>query len=108
MPSVDEVVAASLLRTTRAVRLLGALPVLVGIRAELAQVLAQLDIDLAGVVTLANLQGGIAWALRQRSLTIARLSADRAVPPSRSPAPSPAATTPAMPAPLIRSQTDGN
>lgn len=72
VPSLDAELAAALVRTTQAAQLLGTRPVLVGIRAELAKVLAQLDVDLQGLLTLANLQSGLAWAMQQQGLTICR------------------------------------
>jgi len=50
---------------TRAVRLLGGQVVLVGIRAEIAQTIIQLGVDIRDIVTFANLQAGIAYALRR-------------------------------------------
>ncbi|WP_438027293.1 STAS domain-containing protein [Sorangium sp. So ce233] len=63
--NVDTHVADALLRTARAVRLLGAQMVLTGIRPEVAQVLVGLGVDLRGIVTLGSLQSGIAFAIQQ-------------------------------------------
>ncbi|MGC8798629.1 MAG: PAS domain S-box protein [Chloroflexus sp.] len=65
---VDTQVAGALIRTAQAAALLGAQVVLSGINPEIAQTLVQLGIDLAGIVTKATLQDGIAYALsRQQS-----------------------------------------
>lgn len=62
---VDTHVAGTLLNTARALQLLGARAVLTGIRAEVAQTLVSLGVDLGGIITLSQLQGGIAYAQRQ-------------------------------------------
>jgi anti-anti-sigma regulatory factor len=62
---VDTSVAGSLLRTARALQLLGAAAIITGIRAEVAQTLVSLGVDLRGIVCLSQLQGGIAYAQRQ-------------------------------------------
>jgi rsbT co-antagonist protein RsbR len=66
----DTAVADGLLRAAGAVHLLGAHVLLVGIRPELALSLIQRDIDLGGLVTLADLQSGISYALRQQGLGV--------------------------------------
>ena len=63
VPIVDTQVASALLRAAQAVKLLGAKVVLTGIRPEVAQTLVGLGLDLSGIVTLASLQSGIAYAL---------------------------------------------
>ena len=63
MKHVDTSVAGTLINTAKALRLLGAETVLTGIRAEMAQTLVRLGIDLATIVTRSNLQSGIAYAL---------------------------------------------
>jgi anti-anti-sigma factor len=68
---VDSATAEMLLRTARALRLLGAQALLTGIRAEVAQTLVALGVDLALIQTRSNLQTGIAYALQ---LTGTRLS----------------------------------
>lgn len=70
VPVVDTNVANHLLTMTRAIRLLGAQAILVGISAEIAQTVVQLGIDLENVVTMANLQAGIAYALDQLGYAI--------------------------------------
>jgi rsbT co-antagonist protein RsbR len=61
---VDTQVADALLRAARAVRLLGAQTLITGIRAEVAQTLVELGADLSGLITLGNLQSGIAYAMK--------------------------------------------
>jgi rsbT co-antagonist protein RsbR len=63
VPLVDTGVANHLLQMTRAVKLLGAQVVLVGVSAEVAQTIVQLGVDLRDITTLANLQAGIGYAL---------------------------------------------
>ncbi len=63
VPVVDTAVANHLIQATRATSLLGAHCMLVGIAPEVAQTLVQLGVDLSGLVTRADLQAGIAYAL---------------------------------------------
>ncbi len=66
VPIVDTQVADALLRTARAVKLLGAQVVLTGIGGAVAQSLIHLGANLSDIVTLNNLQGGITYALQRR------------------------------------------
>jgi anti-anti-sigma factor len=70
VPVVDTVVAQALIKAAEAARLLGAEVVLVGVRAEVAQTLVTLGLDMAGLVTKANLQSGIEHALGRLGLCI--------------------------------------
>jgi rsbT co-antagonist protein RsbR len=63
VPTVNEVVAQSLVAVARAVQLLGAQVILTGLRTEVARTLATLGVDLRGIITRGTLQGGIAWAM---------------------------------------------
>ena len=63
---VDTQVAAALLAAAQAAQLLGALVVLTGISAEVAQALVHLGAEMRGIVTRSNLQSGIAYAFEQR------------------------------------------
>jgi rsbT co-antagonist protein RsbR len=82
--STREVGAVSALtRTIRAVQLLGARAVLVGIPAELAATLAVDHADLEGLLTLANLQSGIEWGLRELGLAIQRAAPQAAADPRK-------------------------
>ena len=75
VPVIDTNTANHLLMTTRAANLLGSRVVLVGIGAEIAQTIVHIGIELQGLVTLANLQAGIAYALGQIGLGIQPLNA---------------------------------
>jgi rsbT co-antagonist protein RsbR len=66
VPVVDTQVANALLRAAQAVKLLGAQVIITGIRPEVAQTLVGLGLDLSGIITLATLQSGVAWALARR------------------------------------------
>lgn len=63
---VDTYVANTLLRAAHGVKLLGAEVVITGIRPEIAHTLVSLGLDLRGIVTLATLQSGIAYALKRQ------------------------------------------
>jgi rsbT co-antagonist protein RsbR len=67
---IDTSTANHLLMTTRAASLLGSRVVLVGMGADIAQTIVQLGVELHGLVTLADLQAGIAYALRRIGLAI--------------------------------------
>ncbi len=60
---VDTAVANALLQTAHGARLLGATPVLVGIRADVAQTIMGLGVDLQGIDIRAGLEGGLSYAL---------------------------------------------
>jgi rsbT co-antagonist protein RsbR len=70
VPVVDTAVAHHLLQAARAVRLLGAELVLVGIRPEIAQTIVQLGVNLSDIITWADLQAGFAYALERQGLQI--------------------------------------
>jgi rsbT co-antagonist protein RsbR len=70
VPEIDTNVASHLLRTIRAASLLGARSVLVGIRADMAQTMIQLGVDLGAIETKSNLQAGIQFALKVLNLEI--------------------------------------
>ena len=70
VPVVDTHVVNHLVRTIKAAGLLGAQSVLVGIRAEMAQTIVQLGLNLASLHTRANLQDGIEFALERLDLQI--------------------------------------
>jgi len=65
VPMVDTAVAQALLLTARAAQLLGAAPVLVGITPPVAETIVALGVDLADLVTRADLQSGLEYAQRQ-------------------------------------------
>ena len=70
VPVVDTHVVNHLVRTIKAAGLLGAQSVLVGIRAEMAQTIVQLGLNLESLHTRANLQDGIEFALEWLDLQI--------------------------------------
>ncbi|HEY1011297.1 MAG TPA: PAS domain-containing protein [Herpetosiphonaceae bacterium] len=61
---VDTQVAQTLVQAAQAARLLGTQVILTGVRPEVAQTLVHLGADLQGIITLNNLQAGIAVALQ--------------------------------------------
>jgi rsbT co-antagonist protein RsbR len=63
---VDTQVADALVRSARAVNLLGARVMITGIRPEVAQTLVGMGADLSSIQTLGSLQAGIAYALDQQ------------------------------------------
>lgn len=63
VPVVDTMVAQALVQAAQAVHLLGAEGVLVGIMPEVAQTMVGLGIDLTALVTRADLQSGLEYAV---------------------------------------------
>jgi rsbT co-antagonist protein RsbR len=63
VPVVDTRVADHLIKTTAAVRLLGAETILTGISAHVARTIVQLGVDITGMHTLTRLADGIELAL---------------------------------------------
>ncbi|MFV9504319.1 MAG: STAS domain-containing protein [Oscillochloridaceae bacterium umkhey_bin13] len=63
---VDTQVADALLRSARAVQLLGAQIILTGVSAEVAQTIVHLGADMGRIMTRANLQEGLSYALERR------------------------------------------
>jgi PAS domain S-box-containing protein len=66
---IDTQVAEALVRTAKAVKLLGARAVLTGIQPHVAQTLVTMDVDVQGVITLRSLEAGIAWAINENDRT---------------------------------------
>ncbi|MFO0579078.1 MAG: STAS domain-containing protein [Polyangia bacterium] len=62
--TVDTQAASALTNAAQALRLLGVLAILTGIKAEVAQTLVGLGISLDGIVTRSTLRSGIQYALR--------------------------------------------
>jgi rsbT co-antagonist protein RsbR len=67
VPLVDTRVAQVLLQTAAAVRLLGAQPLLVGIRPEVAQTIISLGLDFEAITTYSNLQEAVEALLPERA-----------------------------------------
>jgi rsbT co-antagonist protein RsbR len=70
VPVVDTSVAHYLLQAARAVRLLGAEVVLVGISPEIAQTIVHLGVNLSDIRTRSDLQAGFAYALELLGLQV--------------------------------------
>jgi len=66
VPEIDSRVADRLLRTVASVRLLGARVIMTGMSAELAGALVALGVDIAGLDSFADLQGGVEAATGRR------------------------------------------
>lgn len=69
---IDQVVAQYLVQAARAAQLLGAQVVFVGIRAEMAQTMVELDLDVAQFAICADFQAGVEYALGAQGWMIAR------------------------------------
>ena len=82
VPVVDTQVAQHLITTAQACRLLGCEVALVGIGVEMAQTLVQLGVDLSALVTLADLQAGVAWAFGRRRLRVSTVDRGPAATPA--------------------------
>ncbi|WP_170319527.1 PAS domain S-box protein [Polyangium spumosum] len=67
VPEADALVAESLVRVARAIRLLGAEVVITGIQPSIARTLVDLGADLGGLATRATLRDGITYAMRGSS-----------------------------------------
>jgi anti-anti-sigma regulatory factor/HAMP domain-containing protein len=72
VPLVDTQVARVLLQAADAARLLGAEPILVGIRPELAQTIVGLGLNLSSLRTQSDLQSGIRYATQRQALLVHR------------------------------------
>jgi rsbT co-antagonist protein RsbR len=64
VPAVDTMVANHLVQATEAARLLGAVSIVTGLSAEVAQTMVKIGINLSGLHTVGNLRGGIVEANR--------------------------------------------
>lgn len=74
VPLVDTHVAAALIQTARAVRLLGAQVVLVGVRPEIAQSIVSLHVDLGDLETQPTLAVAVQRLIRDRGRAAAPVS----------------------------------
>ncbi len=63
--AVDSAVADRLIRTAKAVRLVGAEAILTGVGVEIAQTIADLGIDMEGLKTLSTLKDGLKYVFRK-------------------------------------------
>jgi PAS domain S-box-containing protein len=70
--AIDTKTAEHIVRLVRAVQLLGAKSIVVGIRPEVAQTIVSMGIDLASIVTLANLREALLLCMRDQRGSRAR------------------------------------
>lgn len=77
VPVVDSKVANHLMQTVMAARLMGALAIVTGLSAEVAQALVTLGVDLGNVRTAGDLQGGLEEAERMLGYSMVREAAAR-------------------------------
>ncbi|MBC7447054.1 MAG: STAS domain-containing protein [Hymenobacteraceae bacterium] len=73
VPMVDSRVAQHLIKTVSATRLMGAECIISGIRAEIAQTIVHLGIDLSSVQTKATLAGALKLAFQMLRLEVRRM-----------------------------------
>src|SRR5678816_4335026 len=72
VPTVDTLVAQHLLKTVTAIRLMGAVCIISGIRPQIAQTIVHLGIDLQGISTKATLADALSLALQKTGWRITR------------------------------------
>jgi rsbT co-antagonist protein RsbR len=65
VPTVDTLVAQHLLKTVTAIRLMGGDCIISGVRAQIAQTIVHLGVDLQGITTKASLADALALALQR-------------------------------------------
>ena len=66
VPVVDSLVASYLVQAAQATRLLGAQAILVGLTPDVAEAIVDLGVSLEGLITRADLQSGVEYALATR------------------------------------------
>ncbi|MBN1694417.1 PAS domain S-box protein [candidate division WOR-3 bacterium] len=64
--AVDSAVADRLIRTAKAVRLVGAEAILTGVGVEIAQTIADLGIDMEGLKTMSTLKDGLKYVINRK------------------------------------------
>src|SRR5690606_41888301 len=69
VPTVDTLVAQNLLKTAAATKLKGAICIISGTRPQIAQTIVHLGVDLPDVITKADLQSALAYALSATGVT---------------------------------------
>ncbi|WP_276496495.1 STAS domain-containing protein [Pontibacter litorisediminis] len=72
VPAVDSLVAQHLIKTVSATRLMGAECIISGIRAEIAQTIVHLGIDLSNIKTKASLASALQLAFSMRNVEVVR------------------------------------
>jgi rsbT co-antagonist protein RsbR len=65
--AVDSAVADLLIRTAKAVSLVGAEPILTGVGVEVAQTISDLGIEMGGLKTMATLRDGLKYAINKKN-----------------------------------------
>ena len=65
VPTVDSMTSQHLIETISAVKMLGAMVVLTGVRPEIAQSLVHLGIDMSDITTRSSLSAGLKFALNR-------------------------------------------
>jgi rsbT co-antagonist protein RsbR len=68
--AVDSAVADRLIRTAKAVRLVGAEAILTGVGVEIAQTIADLGIDMGGLKTMSTLKEGLKYVISRKKPSI--------------------------------------
>jgi rsbT co-antagonist protein RsbR len=66
--AVDSAVADRLIRTAKAVRLVGAEAILTGVGVEIAQTIADLGIDMKGLKTMSTLKDGLRYVISRKDM----------------------------------------
>jgi rsbT co-antagonist protein RsbR len=66
--AVDSAVADRLIRTAKAVRLVGAEAILTGVGVEIAQTISDLGIDMGGLKTMATLKDGLKYVISRKKV----------------------------------------
>lgn len=74
VPAVDSLVAQHLIKTVSATRLMGAECIISGIRAEIAQTIVHLGIDLSNIKTKATLASALQLAFSMRSVEVRKIN----------------------------------
>jgi rsbT co-antagonist protein RsbR len=72
VPTVDTLVAQHLLKTVTAIRLMGGDCIISGVRAQIAQTIVHLGVDLQGITTKATLADALALAFQRTGITVVK------------------------------------
>lgn len=83
VPAVDSLVAQHLIKTVSATRLMGAECIISGIRAEIAQTIVHLGIDLSNIKTKASLASALQLAFSMRNVEVRNLNKNKGLNLSR-------------------------
>ncbi len=76
VPAVDSLVAQHLIKTVSATRLMGAECIISGIRAEIAQTIVHLGIDLSNIKTKATLASALQLAFSMRKVEVRKIASN--------------------------------